>query len=66
MKNTEKMNREEELNHLLNTIHHYSTNEPEGSIYSIAVQVAYQMCPEEQEQKVIEAFLMGLKHFHYD
>ena len=62
MKNTEKMNREEELNHLLNTIHHYSTEERWGSMYSIAIQVATKMCPENEKTKVLQSLLLGLKH----
>ncbi len=57
------MNREEQLNHVLNTIHHYSTENPEGNLYAIAIQVAYQMCPEEEKQNAIQALLLGIKHF---
>ena len=56
------MNREELLNQMLNTIHHYATQEPEANIYSIAIQVATKMSKEADTQHVGAALLMCLKH----
>ena len=62
IKKKEKMNREELLNQMLNTVHHYATQEPEANIYSIAIQIATKMATEEDKQHVGAALLMGLKY----
>jgi len=57
------MNREELLNQMLNTIHHYATQEPDANIYSIAIQIATRMATEQDKEQVVAALLLSLKHF---
>ena len=56
------MNREELLNQMLNTIHHYATQEPEANIYNLAIQVATQMAKAEDKEQVVAGLLLSLKH----
>ena len=56
------MNREELLNQMLNTIHHYAQQEPEANIYNLAIQVATQMAKEDDKEQVVAALLLSLKH----
>jgi len=56
------MNREELLNQMLNTIHHYSTEEPEANIYSIAIQIATRMSKDTDKEQVAAALLLAIKH----
>lgn len=56
------MNREELLNQMLNTIHHYSMEEPEANIYNIAIQIATRMSKEADKEHVMAALLLAIKH----
>lgn len=56
------MNREELLNQMLNTIHHYSMEEPEANIYNIAIQIATRMSTEADKEHVMAGLLLAIKH----
>lgn len=56
------MNREELLNQMLNTIHHYSMEEPDANIYNIAIQIATRMSTEADKEQVMAALLLAIKH----
>lgn len=60
------MNREELLNQMLNTIHHYSMEEPEANIYNIAIQIATRMSTEADKEHVMAGLLLAIKHIDND
>lgn len=60
------MNRQEQLDQLLNTIHHYSVNEPDGNIYNLAIQVASQLGAKQEKEQVVAGLLLSLKHLDND
>lgn len=56
------MNREDLLNQMLNTVHHYAMQEPEANIYNIAIQIATRMSKEADKEHVMAALLLAIKH----
>ena len=62
MKRIEKMNREERLQQLLATINHYCEQNPEASIYSIAIQLSTKMAEPQDKNDVGAALLIALKY----
>ena len=56
------MNREERTQQLLGTINHYCIENPDASIYSIAIQIATKMAEAQDKQDVGAALLIALKY----
>ena len=56
------MNREERTQQLLATINNYCIENPEASIYSIAIQIATKMGSAEEREAIGAALLIALKY----
>ena len=56
------MNREERTQQLLATINNYCIENPEASIYSIAIQISTKMAEPQDREAVGAALLIALKY----